>query len=95
MIDINITTIEERIKETNIELAMLQQSHDAMLAAYQQKEQEFRKRVGENQSRFQQLQGALKELERLRGQFEQKPPSDGQGQPPQRESILIVPERDD
>jgi hypothetical protein len=60
-------SIEERIKEYRIEQACLQQQHEVMIAKFQQTEQEFRQRVGANQSRFQQIAGAIAELEQLLG----------------------------
>jgi uncharacterized protein involved in exopolysaccharide biosynthesis len=59
------TGIDERIKELLLEKAVLQQTHEQMVAAFQQQQQEFQRRVAENQNRFQQIQGALAELEKL------------------------------
>lgn len=64
--NIDLTTIEKRIKENQLELAVLRQSHDQMVAVAQAQQQEFQQRVSQNQLRFQQLTGAIGELEQLR-----------------------------
>jgi peptidoglycan hydrolase CwlO-like protein len=63
---INITTIEERIKKYNVDLAILKQNHDQMVAAFQQHQKEFQDKVAANQNRYQQLTGAIAELEQLK-----------------------------
>ena len=65
MTNINLDTIENRIKEYQLELAVLRQNHDQMVAVKQQQDQEFQQRVAANQNRYQQLTGALAELDLL------------------------------
>jgi hypothetical protein len=56
-----IETIKKRIEENRAELAILQAKHDAMVA-------DFNNKVGLNQNRFNQLSGAIAELELLLNQ---------------------------
>ena len=55
--------IEQRIQNLKIELATLNTNHEAMVAAKNQADQEFQQSVLRNQARFQQLTGAIAELE--------------------------------
>jgi len=64
--NIELSTIEERIKEYRMELVVLQQTHNQMVALKQQQDTEFQQRVVVNQNRYQQLTGAIGELEQLK-----------------------------
>jgi hypothetical protein len=66
MTTIDIETIEERIKANLIERATLQANFDAMVARFNQQAENHNKTVAEGQQRFQQLSGALAELEQLK-----------------------------
>jgi hypothetical protein len=65
--------IEERITELRIELFTLSRCHDDMIAENQRMNQEFQKRVADNQARFQQINGAIIELEAIQKDGEDKP----------------------
>jgi hypothetical protein len=65
--------IDERITELQIERATLQQNHDAMIAAHQEAAKQFQERVAQNQARFQQIAGAIAELEALQKDGQEKP----------------------
>ena len=69
---IDIVTIENRIREYQLELAVLRQNHEQMVAAHQQQQQKFNETVGANQNRFQQLTGAITELQQLRDTLQVK-----------------------
>ena len=72
--------IAERITELQIERAALQQNHDAMIAAHQETVKVFQERVAQNQNRFQQIAGAIAELEALQKDGQEEPkeaPKDG------------------
>jgi TolA-binding protein len=70
--NIDEKTIESRIREYQLELAVLRQAHDQMVATFQQQQTQFNERVGQNQNRFQQLTGAIGELEQLKQTFQVK-----------------------
>lgn len=76
--NIDLKTIEERIKEYQVELAVLRQAHDQMVAVAQQQQQEFQNRVAQNQNRFQQLSGAIAELEQLKATCQPKESSNSE-----------------
>jgi hypothetical protein len=57
--------IKERIAKLKATLHELTTSHDAMVAKNQASNQEFQETVSRNQARFQQLNGAIVELEDL------------------------------
>jgi predicted nucleic acid-binding Zn-ribbon protein len=60
-----IEQLQQRIQMHRSELAILQASHDKMVA-------DFQSQVGKNQSRFAQLTGAIAELEQLVKTIQQK-----------------------
>jgi hypothetical protein len=66
--------ITERITELQIERATLQQTHDQMIAAHQEATKQFQERVAANQNRFQQIAGAIAELEALQKDGQQEEP---------------------
>jgi hypothetical protein len=78
-----MTKIEERITELRIESATLQQNHDAMIAAHQETVKLFQERVAANQNRFQQIAGAIAELEAIQkdGQEPKEEKKDGKQRP--------------
>jgi DNA anti-recombination protein RmuC len=57
--------IELRIADLRAELQALNNGHDQMVAEKQKTDEEFQKRVTQNQNRFQQLIGAIAELENM------------------------------
>ena len=57
--------INERILKLKATLHDLTKSHDEMVAENQAKQQEFQQAVNRNQNQFQQLRGAITELEAL------------------------------
>jgi TolA-binding protein len=61
----NTELLQQRIQMHKSELAILQATHDKMVA-------DFQVQVGKNQSRFAQLNGAIAELEQLQQTIEQE-----------------------
>jgi hypothetical protein len=55
--------IEERITKLKAQLHDHTQRHDALIAAHNQSENEFQQRVIQSQARYQQIAGAIAELE--------------------------------
>jgi len=66
-----IEAIKKRIEKNQAELTVLQKGHDVMVSEFNRRQEEFNDRVKQNQNRFQQLAGAIAELELLLGTFEQ------------------------
>lgn len=66
---LNLEKIENRIREYQVELAVLRTSHEHMVAAQQKATETFNEKVNANQIRFQQLSGAIAELEDLKKEF--------------------------
>jgi len=64
---IDLETIEQRIRDYQIELSVLRTTHDQMVAVQEQSTKQFNERVQQNQVRFQQLTGIISELEQLKG----------------------------
>lgn len=62
---IDVETVEERIRDCQVELATLQLSHDQMIATHNAAVKVFEEQVRMNQNRFQQLTGVIAELEKL------------------------------
>lgn len=60
--------IEERINKLRVELQRLNNRHDAMVQENQRINQEFQQNVTKNQNRFQQLVGAIAELETMQAE---------------------------
>jgi len=60
-----MSKIDDRLITLKIELATLQQTHQQMVEVKQKQDEEFRQRVADNQARFQQLNGAIQELEAI------------------------------
>ena len=79
----NITkeTIEQRVRDYQVEQAVLTQSHEAMVSTFNQRQQEFNSRVAQNQNRFQQIAGAIAELTQLRHSLEAVPVADNGDEP--------------
>lgn len=69
--------IQEKIGKLQIEQASLQSVHDNMVRNFQQAQAEFQQKVAGNQSRFQQITGAIAQLTELSNQL------NGEEQPPQ------------
>lgn len=65
-----ITTedIQNRIDNIQMEISILKESHDQMVAERNRTEQAFQQKALENQQRFQQLSGALNQLNDLLNQ---------------------------
>jgi len=61
-------TIEERINKLRAELQNLNNRHDAMVEENKRINQEFGQAVQQNQNRFQQLVGAIAELETMQNE---------------------------
>jgi phage shock protein A len=55
--------IEQRITELKAELHDLTKRHDAIIAEHNRTEQEFNTAIVQSQNRYQQLAGAIAELE--------------------------------
>lgn len=58
-------TIQERIEKLKAEKTALTQAHEAMVQEQEKRHREFQQQVGKNQQRFQQLDGAITELESM------------------------------
>jgi hypothetical protein len=66
MINIDPKTVSDRIKGLTAELHALEASHNAMVQENQKINQQFQAQVGQNQTRYAQLQGAIAELNQLK-----------------------------
>ena len=66
-----MTTINDRITALKEEQLALTTRHDAMVAENQKANTEFQQVVSKNQVRFQQITGAIQELEALKKLFEE------------------------
>ena len=58
-------TIQDRIKGLTAELRALEASHNSMVQENQQSQQKFQAQVGQNQTRYAQLTGAIGELQHM------------------------------
>jgi response regulator RpfG family c-di-GMP phosphodiesterase len=63
---LNLETIENRIKDCQLELGILRTTHDQMTVDYNKATQVYNERTAINQARFQQLNGAIAELQKLK-----------------------------
>jgi TolA-binding protein len=80
MKQLDIDQISERIQANKLEMATLQQQFDQMVAAFNQAQTEHNQKVAQGQNRFQQLVGAVAELEHLKRQLE-APENNGEPAP--------------
>ena len=62
----NITYIENRVRELISERIALEMAHSELVQQNQKLNREFQEAVLKNQSRYAQIQGALLELEQLK-----------------------------
>ena len=67
---IDLETIEQRIRDYQIELSVLRTTHDQMVAVQEQSTKQFNERVQQNQVRFQQLTGIISELEKMQTELQ-------------------------
>lgn len=66
MTTLNLAEIETRLKETQMEMVTLSQRYDAMVAEFNQRQQEHNNKLTQHQQRYQQLVGAAAALEQLK-----------------------------
>jgi hypothetical protein len=63
--------LQARIDKLKIELFDLQRAHEKAIADKQKADQEFQEFIAKNQQRFQQLNGAIAELETIQAAAEE------------------------
>jgi hypothetical protein len=64
-------TIQERINNLRVEQSILRERHDAMIAENSRANQQFQAAVQQSQNRFQQIAGAIAELEQMQAEAQE------------------------
>jgi vacuolar-type H+-ATPase subunit D/Vma8 len=97
MTTLDLSEIETRIKDAQLEMATLSQRYDAMVAEFNQLTQEHNNRLTQHQQRYQQCVGAVAALEQLKRLLTHEVTSNNENQPAVNRlaNITVEPAEDD